>query len=213
MNKTLKTLFILLFGIFFTFAFAGCSNSNITNNTSDTKQDNSTTSEIETNPKKTDNSNSIVVYFSRTNNTEKIANYIIALTESDSYEILAKVSYTDEDINYNNSNSRTSREQNDPNARPEIGSEDIDLSNYDVIYLGYPIWWGQAPKIMYTFVEKYDLSSKTIIPFCTSASSGIGSSATNLANSATNATWLSGKRFSSSSTKDEVKSWLDSLNY
>ena len=66
---------------------------------------------------------------------------------------------------------------------------------------------------MYTFVEKYDLSSKTIIPFCTSASSGIGSSATNLANSATNATWLSGKRFSSSSTKDEVKSWLDSLNY
>ena len=155
---------------------------------------------------------SIVIYFSRTNNTERIAEFIIEETSSDSYEILAKVPYSDEDINYNNSNSRANREQNDPTARPEIGSDTIDLTDYDVIYLGYPIWWGQAPKILYTFVESYDLSGKTIVPFCTSASSGIGSSATNLAQSASSANWLTGRRFSSSTAKNEVTTWLASLN-
>ena len=154
---------------------------------------------------------SIVIYFSRTNNTERIAEFIIEETSSDSYEILAKVPYSDEDINYNNSNSRANREQNDSTARPEIGSDTIDLTDYDVIYLGYPIWWGQAPKILYTFVESYDLSGKTIVPFCTSASSGIGSSATNLAQSAPSANWLTGRRFSSSAGKSEVATWLVSI--
>lgn len=154
---------------------------------------------------------SIVIYFSRTNNTERIAEFIIEETGSDSYEISAKDPYSDEDINYNNSNSRANREQNDPTARPEIGSETIDLSSYDVIYLGYPIWWGQAPKIMYTFVESYDLSGKTMVPFCTSASSGIGSSATNLAQSAQSANWLTGRRFTSSTAKNEVTTWLVSI--
>ena len=108
---------------------------------------------------------------------------------------------------------RADREQNDPNARPEIGSEAIDLTGYDIIYLGYPIWHGQAPKIMYTFVESYDLSGKTIVPFCTSASSPIGSSATNLAKSASDANWLEGKRFSQSATKIKVESWLKSITY
>lgn len=206
MNNVIKRFFVIMFGFLFVLAFAGCSNANLKDNTS-TKSDNTTTNLDNQN----EDSNSIVIYFSRTNNTEKIASYIIELTNSDSYEILSKVPYTDEDINYNNSNSRTSKEQNDSTARPEIGSDDIDLSSYDIIYLGYPIWWGQCPKIMYTFVEKYDLDNKTIIPFCTSASSGIGSSATNLAKSAPNANWLDGKRFSSSSSKDEVKTWLDNI--
>ena len=156
--------------------------------------------------------NAITVYFSVTNNTEKIANYIVELKGTAKYEIEPKVPYTDADINYGDSNSRTTKEQNDDTARPEIGSENLDLSNYDLIFLGYPIWWGQAPKIMYTFLEKYeDLSDKTIIPFVTSGSSGIGSSATNLAKSAPTANWLEGRRFSSSSSKDEVSNWLDSL--
>ncbi len=155
--------------------------------------------------------NAIVIYFSRTNNTEKIANYIIELTNTESYEILAKIPYTDDDIKYY-TNCRADQEQNDPTARPEIGSEIIDLSTYDIIYLGYPIWHGQAPKIMYTFVESYDLTNKTIIPFCTSASSPIGSSATNLAKIEPNANWLAGKRFSATSTKNEVEEWLNSIN-
>lgn len=154
---------------------------------------------------------SIVIYFSRTNNTERIAGFIIEETGSDFYEILAKIPYTDDDIKYY-TDCRADREQNDPTARPEIGSETIDLSSYDVIYLGYPIWHGQAPKIMYTFVESYDLSGKTIVPFCTSASSGIGSSATNLAQSAPSANWLAGRRFSSSTAKSEVTAWISSIN-
>ena len=154
---------------------------------------------------------SVVVYFSRTNNTEKIAEFIVELTDSDEYEIQAKVPYTDADINYNDSNSRTSREQNDPAARPELGGEALDLSGYGVIYLGYPIWWGQAPKILYTFVETYDLSGKTVIPFCTSASSGIGTSATNLAKSAPSAQLKVGKRFSASADKSEVEAWLKTV--
>lgn len=191
----MKKLYLLL-TIILTILLVGCGNK---------KNDSST--------KETDSySKSIVIYFSRTNNTEKIANYIIDITNSDKYVIEAKTPYTNEDINYNDSNSRTSIEQNDPTCRPEIGNATIDLSKYEVIYLGYPIWWGQAPKIMYTFVESYDLSNKTIIPFCTSGSSGIGSSATNLEESTTNAKWLSGKRFGSSSSKNEVKEWLDTIN-
>ncbi len=157
------------------------------------------------------NAKSIVVYFSRTNNTKKIANYVIEITGSDKYEIEAKNPYTDADINYNDSASRATKEQRDPSARPEIGSDAIDLSEYGVIYLGYPIWWGEAPKIMYTFVESYDLSGKTIIPFCTSASSGIGSSAANLSKASTGATWKSGRRFSASATESDVRSWIGSI--
>ena len=190
----MKKLYLLT--IILTILLVGCGNK---------KNDSST--------KGTDSySKSIVIYFSRTNNTEKIANYIIDITNSDKYEIEAKTPYTNADINYNDSNSRTSIEQNDSTCRPEIGSSVIDLTKYDVIYLGYPIWWGQAPKIMYTFVESYDLSNKTIIPFCTSGSSEIGSSATNLEKSTNNAKWLSGKRFDSSSSKNDVKEWIDTIN-
>lgn len=154
----------------------------------------------------------IVIYFSRTNNTEKIANDIVAITGADKYEIEAKIPYTDADVNYNDPDSRTSKEQNDPTARPEIGSAEFDLSEYDVVYLGYPIWWGQAPKILYTFVESHDWNGKTVIPFCTSASSGVGSSATNLSKSAPGALWKEGKRFSGSAGKNEVETWIKSIN-
>ena len=189
------------------FPLVACSSSR-EDNSNKTTSDTSSTS----NEQIVANTSAITVYFSVTNNTEKIANYIVELKSTAKYEIEPKVPYTDEDINYGDSNSRTTKEQNDDSARPEIGSEDLDLSTYDLIFLGYPIWWGQAPKIMYTFLEKYeDLSGKTIVPFVTSGSSGIGSSATNLAKSAPAASWLEGRRFSSSSSKDEVSNWLDSL--
>ena len=205
MSKAMRTILSVVLGAVFAFSLAACGSSN---KESSTNVDSGRATDAETSDKAADNS--IVVYFSRTNNTERIAEYIIDLTGSDKYEIEAKIPYTDDDIKYY-TDCRADREQNDPTARPEIAGEPIDLSPYDVIYLGYPIWHGQAPKIMYTFVESYDLADKAIVPFCTSASSPIGSSATNLAESASNATWLEGKRFSASSTKDEVKTWLDGL--
>lgn len=222
MVKKIKQIIIaLVLGLILLFALVGCGAKTPAKETTNTN--NSNTPSSFTNQSNSGNEGTptgdlngtqkfIVVYFSRTNNTERIAGFVKESTDSDSYEILAKVPYTDADINYNDSNSRANREQNDSAARPEIGSDPIDLSSYDVIYLGYPIWWGQAPKILYTFVESYDLSGKTIVPFCTSASSSIGSSATNLAGSATDATWLTGKRFSSSSSKSEVSAWLSALN-
>ena len=153
--------------------------------------------------------NVLVAYFSVTNHTKEIALKAQDYLKSDIFEIVPSQEYTAEDINYN-SDCRANREQNDHTARPEIKYSIEDMSKYDTIVLGYPIWWGQAPKIMYTFVESYDLSNKTIIPFCTSGSSPIGSSATNLAKSEPNANWLEGKRFPAGASKEDVVSWLDS---
>lgn len=163
------------------------------------------------NPVNNDN-DTIVVYFSRTNNTEKIANYIIDYTDSDSYEIEAAVPYSDADIAYNNSSCRANQEQNDKTARPEIANPIESLDSYDVIYLGYPIWWGEEPRIIDTFLESYDFSDKTVIPFCTSASSGITTSEKNISNLVNIGNQLEGKRFSASASQSEVEQWIDGLN-
>ncbi len=160
---------------------------------------------------KTDPSDVLVAYFSCTNHTKSVANYIADITGGTLYEITPEIPYTSEDLNYN-SDCRANREQNDDSARPAIKGEVENMEQYDVIYLGYPIWWGQAPKIIYTFLESYDLSGKTIVPFCTSGSSSIGSSATNLHSSASGATWLNGKRFSGAAQRSEVENWVNGLN-
>lgn len=162
--------------------------------------------------KKTSAKKSIVIYFSCTDNTKRIAGYVAESAGADIYRIKAATPYTSEDLDYDNDDSRTSREQNDDSARPKISGSLPNLKNYDVIYLGYPIWWGEAPKIMYTFVEKCNLSGKKVVPFCTSASSGIGTSATNLkAVDSHKAKWLAGRRFSGSSSKSSVKKWVSGL--
>ena len=184
MKKAIKSFVCIVISFMMITALAACGTTNAGNqesNVDNSQQNNSETKANHENSITPTGNDSIVIYFSRTNNTERIAEFIIEETSSASYEILAKVPYSNEDINYNNSNSRANKEQNDPTARPEIGSDMINLTEYEVIYLGYPIWWGQAPKIMYTFVESYDLSGKTIVPFCTSASSGIGADCAKLA--------------------------------
>lgn len=155
----------------------------------------------------------IVVYFSRTNNTEKIADYIIGCTGADSYEIEAAVPYTDEDIEYTNSSCRANQEQNDKSVRPEISEPIESLEQYDVIYLGYPIWWGEEPRIIDTFLESYDFSDKTVIPFCTSASSGISVSEKNIAKLVEIGNQIDGRRFSANASKESVCEWVDSLNF
>lgn len=160
-----------------------------------------------------DDSKVIVVYFSATNNTESVAIKIQSEINSDLYEILPEVPYSSDDLNYHKDDSRANKEQNDPTARPKIGSKTIEnIEKYDYIFLGYPIWWGIAPKIIYSFLESYDFSGKTIIPFCTSGGSPVGSSATNLHSLAPSATWLDGRRFSTSVSQSQIKNWIEGLN-
>lgn len=154
----------------------------------------------------------LIAYFSATGNTEAIAMHLKDILNADVYEIVPEQPYTAEDLAYSNSSSRTSQEMNDPNARPAIVGEVENMQQYDTIFLGYPIWWGQAPKIISIFLESNDLSGKTIVPFCTSASSGLGSSAENLHSFASAATWLEGNRFSGNASNETVKAWVDGLN-
>ena len=153
----------------------------------------------------------LVAYFSATGNTEEIALHLQNILDADLYEIVPEVPYTDEDLNYSNDSCRANQEQNDPAARPAITDPLEHPEDYDVVFLGYPIWWGQAPKVIYTFLESCDLGDATIVPFCTSGSSGIGSSAEGLQALAPNANWLSGQRFSGSASQDTVASWIEGL--
>lgn len=153
----------------------------------------------------------LVVIFSRTGHTKPLAEYIAEDLNADLYEIEAKVPYTDDDIKYY-TNCRADREQNDPSARPEIAGELPDVTGYDTVFIGYPIWHGQAPKIIYTFLEGVDLSGKTIIPFCTSHSSPLGTSAENLHPLAQDAAWMEGRRFAIGTTAGEISEWVKSLD-
>ena len=157
-------------------------------------------------------SKALVAYFTATGYTAKIAGHIADATGAVLYEIKPETPYTQNDLNYNDSSTRATREQNDASARPAISGRVENMADYGVIFLGYPIWWGQAPKILYTFVESYSFDGKTVIPFCTSGSSGIGSSATNLQKSASGAKWLAGNRFGGGASRDSVVSWVNGLN-
>lgn len=154
----------------------------------------------------------LVAYFSRTGNTEKIADHIINVTNADRYEINAAIPYTDADIRYQDNSCRANKEQNDKSARPEIADPIEDIAVYDIIFLGYPIWWGEEPRIIDTFLESYDFSGKTVIPFCTSGSSGISGSEKNISSLTEIGNQLSGKRFSSDATEKDVSDWIDTLN-
>ena len=162
-------------------------------------------------PAATDHSDVLVVYFSATGTTEGVAERIANVTGADVYEILAAQPYTEADLNYNDNSSRSTTEQNDKSVRPEIGSEDISLEGYTTIYLGFPIWWGEEPRILDTFVEKYNFDGITVIPFCTSGSSGIGRSGSNMEERAGSGTWLQGERFSGGVSEEELKSWIEGL--
>lgn len=154
----------------------------------------------------------LVVYFSCTNTTKGIADRIVEATDAAIWRINPEVAYTSEDLNYNNSSSRANREQNDPSARPAIKGKCENLADYNVIFLGYPIWWGKAPKVIFTFFESHNLAGKTIIPFCTSHTSGIGSSDTDLHSMAARAEWKQGRRFGGNESKETIEQWIESMD-
>ncbi|MDO4851073.1 MAG: flavodoxin [Actinomycetota bacterium] len=151
---------------------------------------------------------SVVVYFSATGTTRGVAQKIAAATGSDVYEIVPAEPYTSADLDYNDSSSRTTIEMADSSARPALAGDPIDLSAYSTVYLGYPIWWGDAPRIMSTFVESVDLDGKTVIPFCTSGGSGIGGSAKTLEQQAGAGTWKAGARLDGAASDAAIASFI-----
>ncbi len=153
----------------------------------------------------------LVAYFSATGTTKGVAEKIAQITGADLYEIVPAMPYSEEDLNWSDNSSRSTQEQNDKSVRPEIGSEDISLEGYTTVYLGFPIWWGEEPRILDTFVEKYSFEGITVIPFCTSSSSGIGHSGPNMEALAGSGTWLQGERFGGSVSEADLQSWIEGL--
>ena len=154
----------------------------------------------------------LVVYFSCTGNTKAAAQTIATAANGTLYEITPAQPYTDADLDYNDDKSRTTVEQNDSSARPEISGSVENWAQYDTVFLGYPIWWGTAPRILDTFVESYDFTGKTVIPFCTSAASGIGSSGADLKElAAGKGIWLDGKRLTADVSEADISAWLTEL--
>ena len=155
----------------------------------------------------------LVVYFSATGNTENVANYIADVTGGDLFELEPVEPYTDEELNYNDENSRVSQEHADESLRDvELVSTTVDgFEDYDTVFIGYPIWWGIAAWPVDQFVENNDFTGKTVVPFCTSASSGLGQSGERLADMAGTGDWLEGMRFQSRASEEDVASWVESL--
>ena len=150
----------------------------------------------------------LVAYFSCTGTTEKVAEKIADKTNGTLYKIVPQTPYTSEDLNYSNPNSRTSIEQNDEDFRTEIAGKIENFEDFDVIFIGYPIWWGIAAWPVDSFVEANDFTGKTVIPFATSASSGLGQSGKLLAELAGTGDWQEGQRFRSSVSEEDIQAWV-----
>lgn len=211
---------------------AGCSSNS--EETSSTTQEVQTTAEAETETKSSSTAaegttseeasveevsdegtagKTLVVYFSATGNTERVAEMIAEATGGDLFELEPADPYTDEDLNYNDDNSRVSQEHVDESLRNvELVSTTVEgFDEYENVFVGYPVWWGIAAWPVNTFIEANDFTGKTVIPFCTSASSGLGESGELLAELAGTGDWLEGMRFSSNASAENVQTWLGSL--
>ncbi len=154
----------------------------------------------------------LVVYFSATGTTKRVAETVASIMNADLYEIVPAQPYSEADLNYEDESSRAYTEQHDSAARPEIGGEPLSLDEYGRIYLGYPIWFDQAPRIINTFLESYDVSQKTIIPFCTSNSSEIDNSVAALSDAVTCKKWLKGYRFGADATEEDIRQLVNGSN-
>ena len=152
-------------------------------------------------------SRKLVAYFSATGTTTKVAELLADAVGADIFEIQPEIPYTTADLDWHNKNSRSSIEMKDDSSRPAIASKRDNMHEYDTIFVGFPIWWYVAPTIINTFLESYDLSGKTIIPFATSGGSGMGKTNEKLLPSCTGATLLEGRVFSSDVSAKELADW------
>lgn len=156
-------------------------------------------------------SKTLVAHFSASGVTKSVAERLAKTAGADLFEIEPAKPYTAADLNWNDKNSRSTLEANDPTCRPAIASKPLELDKYSTIYLGFPIWWYVAPTIINTFLESYDFSGKTIVPFATSGGSGMGSTNEKLAPSCPGAILMKGKMLNGLLSQEELKAWVKSL--
>ncbi len=203
MKKIMKVMVSFLLA----FSVAACSSSNTE---SDSK---ATGSSSKVQLSKTEQKN-LVVYYSATGNTENIAGYIADITGGDLFELEPVEPYSNDDLNWNDENSRVVSEyENEEERDVELVSTSVDdWESYDVVYIGYPIWWGIAAWSVNGFIKANDFEGKTVIPFCTSSSSGLGESGKLLEEMAGSGNWLEGERFTSSASESEVETWISGLD-
>lgn len=153
----------------------------------------------------------LIAYFSASGVTARLAQTLAEATDGDLYEIKPQIAYTEADLNWNNPKSRSTVEMNDRASRPAIAVPVKDISCYSTVFVGFPIWWYEAPRIIQTFLESYDLSGKKIVPFATSGGSDMGNTAAILQASCPAAKVLAGKRWRSAASAAELSAWVDSL--
>ncbi len=152
-------------------------------------------------------SKTLVAYFSASGTTAKVAKKMAEAIGADLFEIKPETPYSGADLNWQNKNSRSSVEMNDRSSRPAIAVKAADMPQYDVVFVGFPVWWYREPSIIDTFMESYDFAGKTVIPFATSGGSGLGDSAVNMQKLAKGAKVVNGKRFSGNASAEELKAW------
>lgn len=208
----MKKLASIVLGLMFVFSFTACSkssdNSASTSQTTNTQTDTSKSAD-----ENTQNSKTLVVYYSATGSTKTVAETIANTSKADLFEITPVDPYSDEDLNWTNDNSRVSIEHNDESKRdiPLTKTTPDNWTDYETVFVGYPIWWGIAAWPVNNFVKSNDFSGKTVIPFCTSSSSGLGQSGKLLSDMAGTGNWQNGERFSSGVSSGNVESWVNSL--
>lgn len=210
MKKAMSVIMVLVLAI----AFTACSSN--TESQTETTSQNTTTSQPSTDAaadNTAEGGRTLVVYYSATGNTQRVAEYIAAATGGDLFELVPSDSYTDADLDWTDENSRVVHEYENESER-DVALEQTSVENwaeYDTVFIGYPIWWGIAAWPVNTFIDANDFSSKTVIPFCTSSSSGLGASGDLLAEAAGTGNWLEGERFRSSASESDVTDWVNGL--
>ena len=220
--KTKKIAAVLLTCIMAIGLTAGCGASNTNqsasnNDSQSTSTNQSGNEEADTNSENTTdttgNGKTLVVYYSASGNTKDVAEKIAKITEADMFEIEPVEPYTDDDLDWTDDDSRVSREHDDESLRDvELVSTTVDnWDSYDTVYIGYPIWWGIAAWPVDNFVKENDFTGKTVIPFCTAATSGIGDSGNLLEEMTGTGDWKEGERFHGGASESDISSWIDSL--
>ncbi len=217
----MKKLTVIFICMLLAFSLVACGS--VSENGNDSENNSGLSNKVPGNNGEPDNSSSdtdktekkiLVVYYSATGSTEKAANIIASAVDADIFELTPVNEYSSEDLRWTDQNSRVVREHDDPSQRDvELVKNSVDNWNeYDTVFIGYPIWWGIAAWPVDGFIKANDFTGKTVIPFCTSASSGLGNSGKLLADTAGTGNWLEGQRFSSGVSEQTVKDWVESLN-
>lgn len=216
----MKKLFSIIMSILLIVSLTACGSQNADHSggqsgTLENLQSGSGNAEAEMPSNEASGKKTLVVYYSATGNTKKAAEHIASLTGGDLFELVPVKPYSREDLNWNDENSRVVYEYEHP-AERKVALTTVTVDNfdkYDTVFIGYPIWWGIAAWPVNGFIEANDFTEKTVIPFCTSASSGLGDSGKLLKEAAGTGNWLEGKRFSSGLSEAEVSEWIQNLDY